>query len=404
METYRYIARDFDGQKKEGVKQALTSGDVVAWLQSQSLIPISVDRIAAQIKKKARKARRKRIKSSDLSAICWQLTTMVEGGIPITEAVETIGADIENLSLQRVLSQIREKLEKGSSFSESIAEFPHIFNQISCAIILAGETSGSLAEALRKLAEYYDNRDKLAKKVKGAMGYPCFVLGFIILIVIFIMAFIVPRFMVIFDQIGSDLPAFTKAFVGFYDLMRFNLHYVIGVLLLTIVTAVVLVKKTEKGHIFFSKLVLRLPLFGKIYAQAFIAMFCRTMSNLIGAGVSVLEVFDILGQMSANDIIKTTIARTRESIVEGMSVSASMNQSPFFPNLVIKMVEIGEESGSLTRVLDRTSDYYERKVDAMINTLMSLLEPILIVTVGAIVLVVVLALYLPIFTMSDMAG
>ena len=144
-----------------------------------------------------------------------------------------------------------------------------------------------------------------------------------------------------------------------------------------------------------------MPLLGKILSQAFVATFCKTMSTLISAGVSVLEVFDILSVMTNNDIIKDAIIRTREQIVEGSNISLSLAASGFFPNMVVKMIQVGEESGSLSKVLDRTSDYYERKVDSTITTVMALLEPIMIVTVGAIVLVVVLALYLPIFTMSD---
>jgi len=266
-------------------------------------------------------------------------------------------------------------------------------------MILAGETSGSLPAALRRVAEYFDNRDKLAKKVKGAMAYPAVVFIFIILIVTFIMTFIIPRFQVIFEQFGSDLPAFTKGFMHVYDTLRYNIVYIIGFLLLLIVSGV-LASKTKKGHYVLCRIALAFPLIGKILSQAFIVMFCKTMATLLAAGVSVLEVFDILSEMTNNDIIKDAIVRTRERIVEGSNVSFGLATSGFFPNMVVKMIQVGEESGSLSKVLDRTADYYERKVDSTITTVMGMLEPIMIVTVGGIVLVVVLALYLPIFSMS----
>jgi type IV pilus assembly protein PilC len=206
----------------------------------------------------------------------------------------------------------------------------------------------------------------------------------------------------IFKQIGGELPAFTRGFMAFYDTLRFNLHYIIGALLLAII-AVVLFNKTKQGHYIFSRITLKLPLFGKVFQQLFLVTFCRTMATLLGAGVSVLEVLDILSGMSGNDIIKAAVKRTREQIVEGANISLSLVAAGFFPNMVVKMVQVGEESGSLPTVLDRTSDHYERKVESTIGTMMSMLEPIMIVTVGAIVLVVVLALYLPIFTMSEMA-
>jgi type IV pilus assembly protein PilC len=399
MKSYKYIGRDSSGTRKEGFKQADSSNNVLGWLREQGLTPVSVDEISENTPKTKRTSRRKRIKSADLSALCWQLTTMVEGGITLTTAIETIAEDIENLQLQEILQQISEKMQKGETFSDCLSEYPKVFNRLSCAMILAGETSGTLSEALHSLAEYFDSRDKLAKKVKSAMAYPIFVLGFIVLIIIFIMAFIIPRFQIIFDQLGGDLPAFTKAFMGVYDTLRTNLVYIIGLFMLIIISAI-LIFKTKKGHYLFCRIALGLPLFGKVLSQSFVAIFCKTMSTLIAAGVSVLEIFEILSSMTNNDIIKSAIIQTKEQIVRGSNISLSLSSSGFFPNMVVKMTQVGEKSGSLSQVLDRTSNYYERKIDSMITTLISLLEPIMIVTVGAIVLVVVVALYLPIFSMS----
>ncbi len=404
MKSYTYIARDSSGQRKEGRRDAASSHDILAWLREQGYTPVSVNEMVSGADMKNRRvSHRGRIKASELAAFCWQLTTMVEGGIAITTALETISEDVENLQLRSVLQQILEKIRKGETFSSSVAAFPNVFNNLACAMILAGETSGTLSEVLRKLAEHFDNRDKLAKKVRGAMAYPVFVLVFIVLIVIFIMAFIIPRFRIIFDQLGSKLPAFTQGFMSFYDILRGNLFYIIGFVLLVVVSAVT-TSKTKKGHYFFSKLALVLPLFGKVIRQAFVAMFCKTMATLVGAGVSMLDVFDILSGMTNNDIIKAAILQARERIVGGLNISLSMASAEFFPNMVVKMIQVGEESGSLATVLERTSIHYERKVDTTITMMTSLLEPIMIVTVGAIVLVVVLALYLPIFTMSDTAA
>lgn len=400
MTSFRYIARDLSGQRRQGAREAVSSNDVLGWLREQSMTPISVDEVSVTVKKTNTQARRKRINSADLSAICWQLNTMVEGGIIITSAIEIVADDVENLQLQKILRHILEKMQRGETLSDSLSEFPNVFNPLSRAIILAGETSGNMPAALCRLADYFDNRDKLAKKVKGAMAYPIFVLGFIILIVIFIMTFIVPRFQIVFDQFGGELPAFTQGFMAFYDMLRFNVIYIIGALLLVSILTIA-TSKTPKGHRFFCRIVLGLPLIGKILNQSFITAFCQTMATLLSAGVSVLEVFDILSTMTNNDIIKTAITHTKEQIVEGSSVSLSMASTGFFPNILIKMVEVGEKSGSLSKVLEKTASYYERKVDTMITMVMNLLEPIMIVTVGGIVMVVVLALYLPIFSMGQ---
>jgi type IV pilus assembly protein PilC len=404
VKGYQYIARDSSGQRKEGLRQATSSNDVLAYLREQGLTPIAISEISVDSKKSQRTTGQKRVKSADLAALCWQLTTMSEGGIPITTALGTIGDDIENLQLREILQQILEKMEKGETLSESISEYPKVFNRLSCAMILAGETGGTLPTSLRRLAEYFDNRDKLGRKVKGAIAYPAFVFTVITMIVVFIMAFIIPRFRVIFDQLGGELPAFTQGFMNVYDALRYNLVYIIGTLLSATIFSVLTYRKTEKGHYIFSRIFLVLPLTGKVFKQAFVATFCRTMSTLIAAGVSVLEVLDILAEMPNNDIIRSAIKRTREHIVGGSNISMSMATSGFFPNMLVKMIQVGEESGSLPKVLDRTAYYYEQKVDSMITTLTALLEPIMIVTVGIIVLVVILALYLPIFSLSGQMG
>jgi type IV pilus assembly protein PilC len=401
MKNYGYVARDLSGAQKKGVAQAANSNEVLNQLREQGLTPISVKEVTKKgAPKVQRKGRRKSIKSADLAALCWQLSTMLEGGIPITTALDIIGDDTDNAQLQSILKQISEKVKKGQPVSECVAEYPKVFNRLSCAMVLAGETGGNLAKAIGKLAEYFENRDKLAKKVKGAMAYPIFVLSFIIIIVIFIMAFIVPRFRKIFDQIGGTLPAFTRGFMAVYDTLRHNILYII-VLVIVLMVLASLFSKTKKGHLIFSKLSLNIPLFGKILSQAFVATFCRTTSTLLASGVSVLEAFNILTGMTDNDIIKAAITRTRENIVGGSNISLSMSSAGFFPNMVVKMIQVGEESGSMPEVLAKTSEHYERKVDTTVTTLLSLLEPIMIISVGAVVSVVVIALYLPIFTMSD---
>lgn len=404
MDNYRYVARDSDGEKREGLTQAVCTTDVVGWLREQGFTPISIDRVTPEAPPTKAAFSIRHVRSGDLAAVCWQLCTMVEGGITLTAAVETIAEDIENKYLQKVLRQVLAAMERGESFSDSIAQFPNVFNRLSYAIILAGETGGNLALALRRVAEYFDTRDKLARKVRGALAYPIFVFVFVILVVTFIMTFIIPRFREILGQFGGKMPAFTQGFLRVYDALHYNLPYVLLGLLLLILLGILLYRRTKGGHYIFGRIALAWPLIGKILKQAFLASFCRTMSTLIEAGVPVLDVFDILAAMTPNDIIRTAIVRTKEYVVQGSSMALGMSATEFFPNLVVKMVDVGEQSGSLSKVLERTADYYERRVDSTISTLLVMLEPMLVITVGAIVLIVVLALYLPIFSLSDIAG
>ena len=325
---------------------------------------------------------------------------MTKGGITIPTALESISAETDNAHFKAVLIEVLDSMKNGVPFSESVGKFPKVFNQLFCAMILAGETGGTLTETLSRLAQYYDNRDRLAKKIKSATTYPVFIFSFVMLAVIFLMTYIIPQFRDMFDNFGAELPTFTRVFMMCYDAVRFNAVYICIGLAILVTVCIWLNNKTQKGHYFFSRIAIGCPLFGKIFTQAFVALFCRTLGTLLSAGVSVLDAFDILAAMTKNDIIRNAVLRTKEYIVEGSSISLGLAASGFFPNMVITMVQSGEESGSLRDILERTAEHYERKVDATITTTMSLLEPIMIIFLGGIVLVVVLAMYLPIFTLS----
>jgi type IV pilus assembly protein PilC len=404
MITYRYVALDYTGKMKEGLTNAACETDVLGWLREQGCTPVSVDLVDSGVKRSWRIPLFQRVRASELAAVFWQLTTMVDGGITIAEGLEAIAEDIENARLEKILRRILARIERGGAFSEGMTEFPKVFNKLTCSLIMAGETGGNIAEAFKRVAEFFTNRDKLARKVKKATAYPVFVVGFIIFIVIMIMTLVIPRFRDIFAQIGAgQLPAYTRNFMACYDFIVHNSYYIIGSVLLVIIVTVLAYTRIPTVHYLFSALVLRLPLFGKLFKQAFVASFCRTMSNLLRGGVPVLEVFDILCDMTSNDVMRAALSRTRTDIVSGASIHLSMAGTKFFPNMVIKMVRAGEESGSLWKLLDRTAEYYEEKVDALISAMTSLLEPILIIMVGVIVLAVVVALYLPIFSLSDIA-
>ena len=400
MNNFKYKARDIKGFCKEGLQQAASEQDLLVWLREENLTPVSITKITSKAVDTPLTAKKKRIKSADLAAVCWQLTTMAEGGMPLIQALETLAGDIDNLQLQKTLEKIIEKMKQGESFSESIAEFPKIFNAIASAIIVAGESSGTMSAALNRLALYFDNRDKLIKKVKAAMAYPIFVAGFVVVTVVAIMTFVVPRFTMIFDQIGGELPAFTRGFMAVYEGFKDNIITIIGGIFLLVIFTIV-IAKTKKGFRLFCKIALATPIFGKILYQSFITTFCKTMATLLTSGVSILEVFDILSGISKNVVTKSAIVNAKNNIIGGSNISLSMADSKFFPNMVIKMIQVGEESGSLPVVLNKTAEYYNRKVDSTISTATSLLEPVLIVTVGAIVLVVAIALYLPIFSMQS---
>ena len=399
MNTYEYVAWDSAGQCKQGIKSADSEEQMLALLREEQMTPVSITEVIVETKGPKQGLSGRRIKSQDLSAFCWQLGTMIGGGLPITTAIITIADEMPNKSFERVCKDIAGRLERGESLAESVTVHEKVFGRLGCAMIMAGESSGSLTNSLQRLAEFYENRDKLVRKVRGALAYPLFVMGFIIVIVAVMMTLIIPRFSLMFEELGDKLPAFTRGFMAVYGALMHNLPAILIVTAAAVVGTVVY-SRTPAGHRRLCGLLLKFPMFGKIILMAFVATFCKTLGTLISSGVSVIDAFTILSGMTSNDVLTQGVLDTRDRLMQGISISQSMEAAGFFPGVAVKMVRIGEESGSLGSVLEKTSEYYARKVELLIGSLLGLLEPILIVTVGAIVLVVLLAMYLPIFSMS----
>jgi type IV pilus assembly protein PilC len=398
MKTFEYIAWDYSGNSKAGVRQAASEDELLSYLRSQDLTPGSVSEIQSNKEKKSAVGYKK-VKSQDLATFCWQLSTMLSGGLSITGAIQTIANEMPNRYFEYVLKDMADKIEKGLSLTDSIRQHPKVFNRLCAAMVMAGETGGSLTDSLERLGEHYENRDKLIRKVRGAMAYPAFVVGFVVLIVVVLMTLIIPRFATMFEEFNGELPAFTRGFMAVYDLLIHNILFITGFFAVAI-TVMILYGKTKKGHEKYCRLTLATPVFGKIVLMAFVATFCKTLGTLIGAGVSLLDAFQILAGMTNNDLLRQGVLETREKMVEGKNVSQSMEEVGFFPGVAVKMAQIGENSGSLSVVMQKTSEYYEKKVDGLVSFMLGMLEPVLIITVGGIVLVVILAMYLPIFSMS----
>ncbi len=400
MGTYRYTARSMTGAEVSGVLQGDTRSEILLWLREKMYTPVALEEVSLEAEGKKRGRRRFHIRSSDMASFCWQLNAMIDGGVTITDAIDTIVDDIDNRKLQEVLKKVCTNMKEGQSFYDSLQEYPKVFNELFRAMIRAGESSGTLSTVLARLADYYDRRDELNRKVHKAVAYPAFVVAFVILVLLAMMTLIIPRFVEIFEDFGSKLPAFTLAFLAVYRVIMHNAHFFLGGFA-AFVLLMALLDRTTYGHRLFSRLWLRLPLLGMVIRYAFVATYGRSMATLLGAGVPVLDAIEIVHGMTRNTVIKGVLQKAREQIAEGVGIALSMSGNAIFPSLMVKMVQVGEESGSLPQVLDRSSTYYEKKVDTTVMTMISILEPAMIVLVGGIVLLVLLALYMPIFSISD---
>ena len=274
MNSFVYIAHDLSGEEKRGQRRGASELEVHAWLHKHGLIPVEVKPVSSTLAVKRRAFGYRQPKHSEMASFCWQLSTMLEGGVLITEGIETIAEDIGNPSFRHALLNISELIKKGESFSSSISQFPRVFSKLFSATIVAGETSGSLTTILQRLAEYYSSRDKFAKKIQTALAYPVFVVSFVVIVLTVMVVLIIPKFRDIFSEMGNKLPAFTRAFMGFYNMMAAHSTYII-ISLVSLVVLFIIYNKTWEGHMRLCKLALGVPLVGKVMSQAFVATFCN---------------------------------------------------------------------------------------------------------------------------------
>jgi len=246
MPNFKYSAKDIAGQVKEGVVTTDSEDEAMVMLREQGLIPVEIRVVASKKIKSKKRFKEKKVKAAELSSFCWQLATMIEGGIPLISAIETISEDCENENFQAVLARVMDSMQKGTTLHASMKNFPRVFDNLFCSLIMAGESGGALPEILNRLGGYYDSRDKLLRRVKTAMAYPVLVLMFVVFLVVFIMVFIIPRFKVIFDTIGGQLPLFTRMFMGFYDAIVNNILFAMVIFVLAMI-GLISYSKTKRG-------------------------------------------------------------------------------------------------------------------------------------------------------------
>ncbi|MFC1576298.1 type II secretion system F family protein [Candidatus Omnitrophota bacterium] len=410
MPEFKYIARDSSGKTVTGQQSASSSSALVTELDRKSLTVISVEKVTAEKKAATGKPsffslsfgkREGKVRTDELVALCKQLSTMLHGGVPILNAIRSIGDESKNLKLKRVLGNVADDLRDGKRFSESLGKYPDVFSDLFIAIVESGEKVGSLDKMLLRLSEYLERSAKLAGKIKSAMTYPIFIAGFFLIAVAGVTLFLVPRFQKIYAGFGAKLPPLTQVI---FDISNFVVQNIILVIIVTVVSTVSLVyfvKKTRKGRVLYDKMLLRLPMFGDFIMKAAISKFCRTLATLLEQGISINEALLLVGRTCGNVVIEEASQKAGQFITEGQNITDAFSKVGVFPSLMLQMTSVGVDSGSLPELLDNTANFYEDQVDNFISALTTMIEPILIVSLGGLVGVVVIALYLPILQLSS---
>jgi type IV pilus assembly protein PilC len=398
MNTYQYTAKDKNGNTLVGLLDANSELEIADSLHKKELIVVKVELTK---KKSGRHGKSKKVKLDDLVIFSRQLATMIDAGIPLVHALGILSEQIENKNFKEVIAQVRQDIEAGMNFSDALSKHPAVFSELFINMTRAGETSGMLDEVLDRLATYLEKSAALARKIKSSLVYPAVVVTMALLITTFLLLKVVPTFKGIFDTLGGQLPLPTLILIGISDLFRKYFIFTVGVVIIVIFVFSRYVK-TEKGRYNFDSQKLKVPVLGPLFRKLAVAKFSRTFSTLVKSGVSVLSALDIVSRTSGNKVVEESIISCSNSVRDGESISKPLSKSGVFPPMVTRMISVGEQTGQLEKMLSKIADFYDEQVDAAASALTSLIEPLVIAFLGIVIGGIVVALFLPIFKITQL--
>lgn len=426
MAKFEYVALDAAGQEARGVLDAASTNEAVALLRKSGYFPTSVTEagksapvavavakaskgsggatavaVAAAPKAKAKGQgikffEKTTVEGKVLMIFTRQLATLIDAGLPLLRGLDVLGKQEKDPVLKKVIASISEGVQGGGTFSESLASHPKVFNRLYVNMVKAGELGGVLEIVLNRLAEFQEKAQKLRNKVVSAMTYPVIVLSIAVIILIFLLAFIVPKFEQIFkDLLGNKpLPDLTRFIMGLSGSIVANWYIVLGVVIAAAVGWKVF-SGSPKGRVILDKLALKLPLFGDLTRKSSISRFSRTLGTLVTSGVPILQALTITRETAGNSVIMDAVTKVHDAVKEGESIVTPLEASGVFPPMVISMVDVGEETGQLPDMLLKVADVFDDEVDNTVDALTSLMEPLMIVFLAVVVGTIVIALFLP---------
>ena len=330
-----------------------------------------------------------------------KMSALVNAGVPIVRGIDLMAAQQKLPLFKRALQAISLDVNQGGSLGQAMRRWPQVFDRLTVAMVEAGETGGVLDESLKRLAKLLEDNAKLQNQIKGALGYPVAVLVIAIAVFLGMTIFIIPTFAGIFDDLGAELPWFTQMMVDFSNLLRSPFSILLVAVLAALVFLFVRFYSTPAGRLKVDGMVLKIPLFGDLIQKTTTAQFCRTFSSLTRAGVPILLSLEIVKEITGNAVMSKAISQSREDVIQGVPLSVALGRLDVFPELAISMLSIGEETGEMDAMLSKVADFYEDEVESAVKALTSMLEPAMIVLVGGIVASILVAMYLPMFSVFE---
>jgi type IV pilus assembly protein PilC len=400
MATFSYRARDNSGQIYTGTIEGDSREAVIDRLREMKYFIISVEKKSSGLLSQE-VTFLKSIKIRDLAIFYRQFATMVSAGLTLVNCLEILTKQTENKLLAKKIEDIKKRVEQGSTLADAFASHPETFSKLYINMIKAGEVGGVLDDILNRMATLTEKEYELRQKVKSAMTYPGFVIGAAVVMAIFMLAFILPQFVGVFQQFGGELPFLTRMLVLFTEI--FNRYwYIFFAVVLLLIFLFISYNHSKQGHKNIDRLKLKIPVFGNLILKTCINRFTRTLGTLIRSGVPIIQSLKISAESVGNDIIAEAVMQAADRIKEGQSISAPLEESKVFPPMVTQMILVGEESGELETMLLNVAQFYDQEVDRAVEQLTSVIEPILMAVVAVGVGVMVIAMYLPIFSMVNL--
>ncbi len=400
MASFEWKGRDRGGRAQSGVLVADNKEAVFAVLRRQQIVPIAVKEKGKEI---ALPKLRRGINEKSLAVFTRQFSVMIDAGLPLVQCLQILGEQQENKSFQRIILQVREDVEAGSSLAAAMKKHPQAFNELYTNMVAAGEAGGILDTVLQRLSTYIEKAARLKAQVKSALIYPAAVISIAALVVYVILWKVIPVFATLFASLGADLPLPTRIVVGLSNFVGRFWWAIIG----AIVASVFFVRQyyqTPNGRMTIDRILLKLPILGMVLRKIAVARFCRTLGTLMSAGVPVLEALDITARTSGNAVIEQAILQVRKAVEEGKTVAEPLKATEQFPPMVVQMISVGETTGAMDTMLAKIAEFYEEEVDLAVAGMMRLIEPIMIFFLGVVVGGIVISMYLPMFDLISKIG
>ncbi len=397
--TFVWEGKDSKGQIVKGETNSPNLALVKANLRRQGINPTKVKKKATPLF-----GGKKKVKAADIAIFSRQLATMMSSGVPLVQAFDIIGKGHENAGMQELLATIKTDIESGSNLSDALKKHPMQFDELYCNLVQAGEHAGILDNILDKVATYKEKTEAIKGKIKKALFYPTAVIIVAFIITAILLIFVIPMFEELFAGFGADLPAMTKFVIELSKIFQAYWWAIFGGAGVAIY-GIIQTKKRSKGfNIFLDKTLLHAPIIGPIMRKAAIARYARTLSTMFAAGVPLVEAMDSVAGAVGNVVYGDAVLRMRDEVATGTQLNVAMKSSNLFPNMVVQMTAIGEEAGSMDSMLAKVADFYEEEVDNAVDSLSSLLEPLIMAVLGVLIGGLVIAMYMPIFQMGKVVG